>query len=526
MTMKNIRWVDDSEFNAAYGTEHFLVTGASGSGKTTVINRVLADVAKPSFGSRLLVYDAKTELLPLLYCLREVQEKQVWGGTSKIHVLNPLDARCSAWKISKDIDNIISARQLATTLVGEGDGGEHDSAAFFNAATVDILTGVEMCFIECAPNASAWTFRDVILTMLNPPYLRFILSQDTTRDGRNFPLLYRIRETYFGEGADSRTVGNIRASISTRLSDFEPIAAAWAKAAPQLDSPAQFSLTDWIESTDEILVFGNDESARTALDPLNRLLFKRATELLLAREEQTPAQKRAAENQTWVFLDEVREAGKLDGLGRFLTKGRSKGICVFLAFQDIDGLRDVYGTEVANEICAQCNNVAVLRLNSPSTASWASDLFGRGLMEARSRSLGFHPEGGGGIGLDRGVAEEERPFLHTDAFLYQKTPAQTGAVQGFVRGPNSDPTNKSAAVFRKELEFRVTDEVKTPPVQEAWQKPFSPRPPQDYLLDPWTQSDLDRLGFKVKLADLFINRQEARAYGAEPRLPSVLRGVR
>ena len=83
----------------------------------------------------------------------------------------------------------------------------------------------------------------------------------------------------------------------------------------------------------------------------------------------------------------MREAGELDGLGRLLTKGRSKGACVVLGFQDIDGLRDVYGTELANEIAGLCSNKAILRTDSSSTAEWASKLFGeREVLEIRQSS--------------------------------------------------------------------------------------------------------------------------------------------
>lgn len=51
-----------------------------------------------------------------------------------------------------------------------------------------------------------------------------------------------------------------------------------------------------------------------------------------------------------MFLDELRDLGRLDALNRLLLKGRSKNVSVVLGFQDIEGLREVYGDKVANEI--------------------------------------------------------------------------------------------------------------------------------------------------------------------------------
>ncbi|MGE4211698.1 MAG: type IV secretion system DNA-binding domain-containing protein, partial [Oligoflexales bacterium] len=42
-----------------------------------------------------------------------------------------------------------------------------------------------------------------------------------------------------------------------------------------------------------------------------------------------------------------------------------KGAAVVLSFQDIDGLRSVYGKDEANEMTGQCSSYAVFRLQSP-----------------------------------------------------------------------------------------------------------------------------------------------------------------
>ena len=152
-------------------------------------------------------------------------------------------------------------------------------------------------------------------------------------------------------------------TIETYLGKYQFVAAAWERAERSI------SLAEWLTS-ESILVLGNDEQARTALDAINQVIFKRLSELILAQTE-------SETRRTWIFLDELRQAGPLNGLSALLTKGRSKGTCVVLGFQDIEGLRDVYGTQVANEIAGQCANKAILRSDSAITAEWASALFGR-----------------------------------------------------------------------------------------------------------------------------------------------------
>jgi len=115
---------------------------------------------------------------------------------------------------------------------------------------------------------------------------------------------------------------------------------------------------------------GSNEEQRATLDAINRVIFQRVTELVLSQSE-------SLTRRTWIFLDEIREAGNLDSLGRLMTKGRSKGGCVVLGFQDIEGMRDAFGKERANELVGQANNKIILRLNSSETAQWASELFGK-----------------------------------------------------------------------------------------------------------------------------------------------------
>ena len=86
---------------------------------------------------------------------------------------------------------------------------------------------------------------------------------------------------------------------------------------------------------------------RAAIDTITQLLGKRLSEQVLATEERP----KDRQHTTWFFLDEVRQAGRLDGLSALITKGRSKGAVVLLGFQGIE----VYGREAANELVGQRN---------------------------------------------------------------------------------------------------------------------------------------------------------------------------
>ena len=465
------------------GTEHFLVVGATGSGKTTLIARLLKSVLQSPGADkrRALIYDSKQDFFSRL----SHPELKLNG---RLRILHPFDERCCAWDIAQDIDDPLSARQMATILIPQEEGDENNS--FFINAARDLLTAVLLAFINCIPNAQSWTLRDVILALLYEPYLRYILSLPPLSGIKSLPMLDRVRETYLAptneteRGADPRTASNIRATLNSALSVYEPVAAAWFEAWNRGEE-SRLSLRKWVTSN-QILVLGNDESSRSALDPINQAIFRRLAELTLALPELKDEDKVNGEGQTWFFLDEVREAGELEGLSRLMTKGRSKGACIVLGFQDIDGLRAVYGTEIANEITGQCGNMAILKLNSPSTAEWAIQLYGEKLEILTTDNLS---SGSNGTTIGSSETHMEKTSIYTRTLLTLPLAHKEYGLTGYFKF--SDDGDKP--VEAKHLDWQK--HVKPYLLERSTASDFEPRSLQDRYLLPWDAKDWNRLGF-------------------------------
>lgn len=330
-------------------TKHFLVAGTTGSGKTLTLKMLMKD-ALPLVGTgrnhRALVYDAKHDMMAILQGIFKGA-----GSAPRIVLLDPFDTRGAAWKMAEDIRSPEMAEHLATMLVPEEKGA---SQPFFADAVRHLLSGVLKSFILTRPGT--WTFANVLCVMRSEKQLRETLAACTqTR---------HLVAQYFSR-AD--TFQDIFSTIATKLQRFETVAAAWEHARESV------SLDQWLNGEEEfILVLGNDELARPALDAVNRVLFKRVIDLVLTQ----PDVSAGASRRTWFFLDELREAGCLEGLNSLLTKGRSKGACVVLGFQDIDGLEEAYGERVAREMLGQCNCKAFLKMGSERTGEWASKVIG------------------------------------------------------------------------------------------------------------------------------------------------------
>ncbi len=439
----------------AYG--HLAVVGATGSGKT-LLQRLMMQSILPRIGlgagQRALVYDAKQDILSLLAGM---------DLKAPVYVLNPLDSRSVAWDMAADITSPAATLQAATLLIPKA---AQDANPFFSNAARHLLYGVIIALILKSPKR--WTLRHVILILQNEALIRQVLrAHDVTR--------YLLQ--YFEHEA---TMQNILSTVLTRLSPFEIIAAAWDR------SKVRLSLRQWVQR-ESILVLGNDEDNRAALDTINQLVFKRISELVLAQAE-IP---QGSTNATWLLLDEVRQAGRLDGLSALMTKGRSKGASVLLGFQDISGLREVYGREGADELVGQCNTKAILRLNSPETARWASQVIGASefieTRKSQSKSRSFHDHHlrqGGSSGVSVSATITKRDLVLDSEFMdFPETTPEEG-LTGIIVSPVT-------GAFRDHLSGEWLTQHLCPPRPNV--RNFVPRPESHQYLRPWSPEDSNEL---------------------------------
>jgi len=333
------------EFEEQELAPHYAVMGMTSSGKTLVIRMLMKAVLcpeNPKHRVRALVYDPKRDFYPVLVGMGVPREAIV--------VMHPFDARSTAWDIAADVTDAAASRQIAEVL---SPPEKQNLQPFFVNASIDLVAAVIDVFRILRPKA--WTLNDMIEALTEPDRLRSVLS--LTPDGRD------VLQIYLGGSAE--TGANVLSTIRTKLAPYATAARLSARAKNKI------SLTDWAKSTTpQVLLLGTDDTNAATLDPLNRAIFLRASQLVTGRIDENP------EDESWFFVDEARWAGKLEGLAGLLLKGRSKGAHVVLGFQDILGLRDVYEGQVADELVGQCGNFAVLKLNSPETMKWAANCFG------------------------------------------------------------------------------------------------------------------------------------------------------
>lgn len=371
---------------------HFCVVGVVGSGKTLTLRMLMKDqlpLIVPGSDRRALIYDSKQDMVGIVSSL---------NLKCPIVILNPFDKRGYGWKMAADIDTPALARQLADTLVPD----QSESQPFFSNAARELLTAVVTALIIKQPGT--WTFRQVLLIMKSKRLLQALLGKD--------PRFSATVQNFLQCG--DVTLGSIMATIASKLGPYEAIAAAWEK------SSRQISISKWLKH-EGVIILGNDEKMRSSLDTVNQLIVSVIAQNALSMSE-------SATRMTWLFFDEFREAGKLDGLPKLIMRGRSKGCCVVLGFQDIQGVRDVYGDNVGDELVGQCGNKALLRIESPTTAEWASKSVGE--KEQLEVNVSNTSSSGGGSSTTA-YQRHQRAEVLPSQFMEIETTSQQNGLTGY-----------------------------------------------------------------------------------------------
>ena len=469
----------DALLPAAAATRHFLVAGTTGSGKTHVQRLLLQTPLLrlgPGTDSRVLAYDAKGDTTAYL--------KQI-GVTAPVYSLNPFESRSEfpravGWDAGGDITSPMRALNLAAALVPKEGGGNN---LFFTNASRHVAAGVLKSLLR--HNAGAWSFSDFIAISLNRSLTKQVLGRDAA--GR------RVVETYL---RDDRTGDDVYSTLCTHLSYFEPVAALWR------GLPRKLSLREWL-GTSSVLLLGHDATASAALDVLNEQLFR-----LFADEVDT--QTNSSSRRTWVWLEEAREAKGIIGseaLQQLANKGRSRGVCLVVAFQAVEGLYSAAGKEQAENLVSQCSHKCLLRLESPASARWASDLLGQHETIEVFRSDG-----------DRILAGESRSeqrvqkdaVLPSEFYALPETSASQGLTGYFAR-PNDQPR-------RVWVSPHVIERVVVSDSNERAHAVVA-RAESDQWLPELTSDDADRLGIEFERS---VDAEPARSPAKRLRLRSVV----
>lgn len=435
-----------------YASQNIALVGTVGSGKTVNLKLLMQEML-PGIGlrddaHRAVVYDPNRDFYSYLEALGIPAERLL--------VMNPYDRRCRPWDMSSDILTATDAQALAEILVPPEKGNSNDD--FWRKMTVLWLKATVRYFNYHA--AGQWRFRDVLLAVRNREILDRICED---------PKLQHYLQLW---GSD-RTAQNIMASILSYMEQYEPIAALWHKA-EKIYGNQPVSLTEWINSS-SVLLLGRDETARSQMRELNRLLLSRLMQLLIGKSERHSP-------DTFFFLDEFGSLGEMGAIVELSTEGRKKGASLIVGFQAESQLQENYGEQQCNTILGQFNHVMALRVNDAQTAEWVSNRLGEIEMMRYHKSVTKSFMGGESETISEHL---DRPKLIMPSELLgipQFDPERGVPLRGFVLGGATTWPFSYAPRILKKLVQPVHPEDNFMPMPRGFQE-----------IDLWNADDYKRL---------------------------------
>ncbi len=332
--------------------KHFLVCGAIGSGKTTIIDLFLHSIAprfKPDRKTpeQLIIFDAKCDIIPRLaslgFSLNEDSKK------TNIWLLNPYDQRTATWSIAEAVSSPLMARHFAALLVPKE---KNSTAPFFWSGAQLLVYAVILALNEIA--GTQWSLRELLCALSSRERITAITEAHP-----------RAKEHASAILSDTRNSSGVISTLATKLLPLEQVAALWQN--PPKVRP--FSISEFLKRPG-VLILGNDPLLQESLWPINAMLLRSLTKhIIRGPEVEGP--------RYWFVLDEFTAMEKVDCVQELVNRGRSKGASVLIGIQGIDRLNELYMETGANDLLEQLSNKTFLRAGGPKTAEWIERFFGK-----------------------------------------------------------------------------------------------------------------------------------------------------
>jgi len=316
--------------------ENFLITGSPGAGKSTLIRQFLRRIAER--GQSAVVLDPEREYV-----------QEFYDPARGDRILNPRDRRCPWWspweefrKESFDTDVAALVASMVPDLPNTF--AENSSGRFFRESSRTLLEAI----FHKAPEHQTET----ILQLLSLP-----------REELRQTLAGTPAEPLVDPGAHEQGAG-IVATAAGAVRPFEYLPR-------RAETDASWSARRWAARPGGWLFLTSTEDSRAALMRLQALWLDSLVRWLLG------ADLERADGQVWIVIDELAVLGYQAQLEQLVTRGRKRGLCVVLGFQNVSQLRSIYGRDRTTTLTSAPTTKVILRCDEAETAEWASEQLGK-----------------------------------------------------------------------------------------------------------------------------------------------------
>ena len=322
-------------------TQHTIVSGTTGSGKTVLISDLVAQIRER--GERCVIYDKMGSYTRAFF------------DADRDVLMNPLDARAPRWSPFLEARNPRDFDMMAAALIPQ------------QKDTVDPfwVTAARQLFSN-----GAGVLRQKGITE-NRVLVDHLLKTDLTA----------LAEAMEGTVAQSivdpdnpKTALSVRAMLTANLSALEFLP----------DEGKPYSIREWISDEERggFLFLTSRGDQHASLRGLISTWLEIAVNAMLSLAQDDG-------RRIWVILDELPTLHQVPSLQPGLAESRQFGGCFVLGVQVASALRDLYGRNGAETISGLCGTRVVLAAPDRDTAQWSADSLGRSEIEEVSEGFSY-----------------------------------------------------------------------------------------------------------------------------------------
>ena len=385
-TIAGIPWPGEAE------TQHTIVSGTTGSGKTVLISDLVEQIRKR--GERCIVYDKMGSYTETFF------------DETRDVLLNPLDRRAPRWSPFLEARTARDFDTMADALIPR----QKDAADPF------WITAARQLFSRGA--AVLWQRGET----RNRVLVNLLLKTE----------LNELAEAMEGTVAQSivdpanpKTALSVRAMLTANIGAMDLLS----------DEGEPFSIREWIESEEGggFLFLTSRGDQHASLRGLISTWLEIAVNALLS----LPGDEG---RRIWVILDELPTLYQLPSLRPGLAESRQFGGCFVLGVQVFSALRDLYGRDGAETISGLCGTRVVLAATDKDTSEWSAESLGREEVESLSEGVSYDtPRDGVTLSTRR---DQRSLVLPSDVTRLEK-------LSGYLKFPGRWPIARIRLKYRK-----------------------------------------------------------------------------
>jgi Type IV secretion-system coupling protein DNA-binding domain len=311
-------------------TEHIILLGDPGTGKTQSINHFLLQIAARQPAEAVVIYDPASEFIKRHY---DQQRGDV--------ILNPTDQRSPYWSPSLELHTLTDKKLLAASfLPGKSDANQPSSSSFFLKAARAIFGRM----LELKPTPAQMV-----------DWLKSEDAIDTIVAGTEHTHL--VPKSAHGQ----------RAGVLGVLAELGDI----LRLLPERDAcESEISLSEWARHRRGWIFITSRMDMREALRPLQAAFIN-----ILMKRLMSVSPEWGQAHPCWLIVDEVHSLQRLPALYETETEGRKYGIKLIQGTQGKTQYEEYYD-RLAKAMLAAPKLKLFFRCGESESARWISDTIG------------------------------------------------------------------------------------------------------------------------------------------------------